>query len=203
MMKKIALVAVVLLGLVACSKKEINLTRHNVTVVSEITDHSPVYFTKEKESNAVLVNRTNAVGGTNWVFSVERDLNAKMVLEEVQKLKDKKYADKAHSDDKEVFFSYADTLHKNLAFFPFQYIDYQFKRPETTKNMLYFNGSNDLFLEDEQVQWDELGQRTASLPIVHLCFSATLTFEEYLQNRIRIEQNDSLNQKLDSIDRIY
>ncbi len=202
-MKKIVLIAFVFFGLVSCSKKEMNLSRHNVTVLGEITDHSPIYFSKEKDSNAVSVNRTNAVGGTNWVFSIQRDLNAKMVLEEVQKLKDKKYAEKAHSDDKEVFFSYADTLHKNLAFFPFQYIDYEFKRPQSTENVLYFNGSNHLFLQDEQVQWDELEQRSASLPIIHLCFSATLTFEEYLQNRIRVEQNDGLNQKLDSIDRIY
>ncbi len=202
-MKKIVLIIGVLLGMAACTKNEMDLTRYNFTVVGEITDHSPVYITKEKETDAVAVNRTNAVGGTNWVFSIQRDLNAKSVLQEVQKLKDKKYADKAHSDDKEVFFSYADTLHKNLAFFPFQYIDYQFKRPETTKNVLYFNGSNDLFLEDEQVQWKDLANRADSLTTISLCFSATLTFEEYLQNRIRIEQNDALNQKLDSVDRIY
>lgn len=202
-MKKIVLIALVFLGLVSCSKKEMRLSRYHASIVSEITDHSPIYLTKDQDSNTILVNRTNAVGGTNWVFSIERDLSAKLVLEEVQKLKDKKYADKAHSDDKEVFFSYADTLHKNLAFFPFQYIDYQFKRPETTKNVLYINGSNDLFLEDEQVQWEELVERTSSLAIVHLCYSATLSFEEYLQNRIRIEQNDILNQKLDSIERIY
>ncbi|WP_430615496.1 hypothetical protein [Flavobacterium sp. JP2137] len=202
-MKKIALIAVALMGLVSCSKNEISLSRLDVTVQAEVTDHSPIYLTKKQDSDSVAVNRANALGGTNWVFSVQRNLNAKLVLEEVQKLKDKKYADKAHGDDKAVFFSYADTLNKNLAFYPFQYIDYQFKRPESQRGVLYFNGSNDLFLEDQQVQWSELETRTDSIKLIHLCFSATLSFEEYLQNRIRLEQSDVLNQKLDSIDRIY
>lgn len=202
-MKKVLLVIPILMMMFSCNKQQMSLTRSGYTVVEEVIDHSPIYIEKEENSEKAKLNDTNRVGGTNYIFNVERELNLKEVVEIAQKIKNKKYAeDNMHRDDKEVFFSYADTLHKNLAFFPFQDITYQFEKPTTKENLLYLNASKDLFYNDKPVKREELKELFADKEKVQLGFSFSLDFEPYLQLHILLSQL-GLNDKINKVDLIY
>lgn len=200
-MKKILLLISAIVLLAGCDKREMKITRASFTVEEGIEDHSPIYF--EKQTDSLHVNEANRIGGTNYVFSIQRDLNIKEVLEEVQRIKSNKYAeDKTHKDEKGVFFSYADTLHKKLAFLPFKEIEYSFERPQNPEQLLYINGSNDLFFEGEPVQREDLSVFVQDKENISLGFSKTLDFEQYLQMRIFLIENE-IADKFIKTDHIY
>ncbi len=200
-MKKILLLVSTVFLLAACSNKQMQITRASFTVEEGVDDHSPIYF--EEENGKMHLNEANRIGGTNYIFSVQRDLNVKEVLEEVRRIKNHKYTEEnMHKDEKGVFFSYADTLHKNLAFFPFKNIEYSFERPKNPKQLLYVNGSNDFFYEGELIEKEDLVQQIQDKENISLGFSRTLDFEQYLQMRIFLIENE-IADKFIKTDYIY
>lgn len=200
-MKKILFLVSSVLLLVACSNKQMQITRASFTVEEGVDDHSPIYF--EEEEGKMHLNEANRIAGTNYIFSVQRDLNVKEVLEEVQRIKSHKYTEEnMHKDEKGVFFSYADTLHKSLAFFPFKNIEYSFERPKSPELLLYVNGSNDFFYEGKLIKKEDLIQHIQDQENIILGFSKTLDFEQYLQMRIFLVEN-KIADKFVKIDYIY
>lgn len=200
-MKKILLITSAALLLMSCDKREMKISRAAFTVEEGVDDHSPIYF--EEGEDGMSINDANRIAGTNYIFSVTRDLNAKEVLEKVQQIKSHKYEDgNMHKDEKGVFFSYADTLHKNLAFFPFKSIEYSFERPQSPEMLLYINGSNDLFFEGEPIKREDLKQIVQDKANISLGFSKTLDFESYLQMRVFLAESEIADRFLNT-DYIY
>jgi len=202
-MRKLLFVLPFLFLFVSCDKKEMKLPRAAYIVEEGIDDHSPIYIEYGEDGVSPHMNDNNRIGGTNFIFHVERELNLKQVLEMVAQVKDKKY-DKTnmHMDEKGVFFSYADTLNKHLSFFPFKTIDYVFERPSSTDHLLYVNASNDLFFEGKALDRAQLKEMIQDKDSLQLGFSKELDFEKYLQMRILIEELTLRNQFLNQ-DKIY
>lgn len=201
-MKKLVFIALGL-SLAACNRKQMEITRASYTVVENVNDHSPVYFEEVTGyPDSVSVNHNNEITGTNFIISVSRDLNLLKVLKEVQAIKDKKYKEKLHKDDKGIFFTYADTLHKQLAFFPIHDIAYGFERPQTNENVLYINASNDCFFEDIPIDKKELTLLLKEKDSIQLGFSQSLSFEKYLQFRILLQESNLQNKFLEK-DLVY
>ena len=202
-MRKLLFVLPFLFLFLSCDKKEMKLPRAAYIVEEGVDDHSPIYIEVAEEGNHPHLNDNNRIGGTNFIFHVQRELNVKEVLELIKEVKDKKYdKNSLHPDEKGVFFSYADTLNKHLSFFPFKTIDYVFERPTTTANLLYVNASNDLFFEGQAVDRSQLPEKLQGRDSLQLGFSKELNFEKYLQLRVLIEELKLRNQVLDQ-DRVY
>jgi predicted small lipoprotein YifL len=136
---------IVLFVLMSCGNKEdILLPKSDKTIVSNMEDHSPIYIffrTKEKDTLAE-VNRKNSIITTNWIFNIDKRLPLRIVIPEVMKLQDKKRKEKAHKNEKaENYYSYADSIGKNMAFIPFTKVYYKLEKPIGTimfhKNMSY------------------------------------------------------------------
>ena len=120
-MKYLSLIVVYLL--ISCGNKEtILLPKSNKTIVSDVQDHSPIYVffrTKDKDTLAE-VNRKNSIITTNWILNIDKRLPLRIVIPEVMKLQEKKRKEKAHKNEKaENYYSYADSIGKNMAFIPF------------------------------------------------------------------------------------
>lgn len=202
-MKKLIFLFGGLVLLSSCNKNTMELARASYTVEEHLEDHSPIYFEVNTEhSDSLVVNKNNVVSGTNFILSVARDLNLETVLKETQKIKENKYKDKAHPDTKGIYFSYADTLNKKLAFFPIKNIEYGFLRPQNIENLLYLNASKDLFFETEPVDRADLKELLKYRADVQLGFSKSLNFESYLQLRVFLKEND-LDGKFESVDMVY
>lgn len=201
-MKKIATL-LMSLALFSCNKNQMELSRASFTVVEGVDDHSPIYFEiQDSNTDSLILNRNNEVSGTNLILSIERELNLLIVTEKIQAIKNKKYEDKLHKDEKGVFISYADTLHKNLAFFPIKEIDYGFSKPQTSDNLLYTNASNDIFFEDKPIGKNELLKTLEGKDHIQLGFSKSLNFEKYLELRILLEEL-GLKEQVNAMDLIY
>ncbi|MGG5576899.1 hypothetical protein ACPDHL_06085 [Myroides sp. C15-4] len=202
-MRKLLFVLPFLFLFLSCEKKEMKLARAAYIVEEGVDDHSPIYIEFAEDGIHPHLNDNNRIGGTNFIFHVERELNLKEVVEMIQGVKDKKYdKNSMHPDEKGVFYSYADTLNKHLSFFPFKTIDYVFERPTSTDNLLYVNASNDLFFEGQAIDRNQLQEKVQGKDSLQLGFSKELNFENYLQMRVLIEELKLRDQVLDQ-DKVY
>lgn len=202
-MKKVLLLIPALLLLASCNKKEMQLSRASFIVEEGVDDHSPIYFEKGEEGKTMNVNETNRIAGTNYIIAIQRDLNVKEVLENVKRIKDHKYAeDNMHRDEKGVYLSYADTLHKHLSFFPIKGFDFAFVGPTTQDKIVYVKDANNFLVEGKAVSKDQLLEAIKDKDSLQLGVNKDLTYETYLQTRIFLIEKEVVD-KFIKTDLIY
>jgi hypothetical protein len=121
-------------------KKDVLLPKANVSIVKDVQDHSPIYifFKTEGKDTIAEVNRKNSIISTNWIFNIDKRLPLRLVIPEVIKLQEKKREDSAHKNEKaENYYSYADSIGKNLAFLPFTKVYYKMGEPILKTKLLF------------------------------------------------------------------
>lgn len=193
----------ILFMLHSCGNKEdILLPKSNVTIISDVNDHSPIYIffrTKGKDTLAE-VNRKNSIISTNWILNIDKRLPLKIVIPEVMKLQEKKRSEVAHKNElAENYYSYADSIGKNMAFLPFTKVYYKMEKPEISNFLIYFKKGNEMvFVNKKLIKKDEVLNYIFSLdfviqPKILLFFDKNMSFQEYIQNKILIQNLDSYN----------
>ncbi|GGA71215.1 hypothetical protein GCM10008015_09910 [Flavobacterium palustre] len=197
-MKYISLILVLLL--ISCGNKEdILLPKANTTIINNVADHSPIYiFFRIKDKDTLAeVNRKNSIITTNWIFNIDKRLPLKLVIPEVMKLQDKKRKEKAHKNEKaENYYSYADSIGKNMAFIPFTKVYYIVGKPKKDDFVIYFKKNTDLVsLNGKYVKKSDLLQEFFSIqfilkPRIVIQFDKNMSYEEYIQNKILVRKFD-------------
>ena len=187
---------VIALLLFSCEKKEdVLLPKSNVTIVKDVEDHSPIYifFKIEGKDTIADVNRKNSIISTNWLFNIDKRLPLKLVIPEVIKLQEKKRADSAHKNENaENYYSYADSIGKNLAFLPFTKVYYKIGKPESKFDIISFRKGSDLVssngLQIKKIEFikEFYAKKYEVTPNVVFLFDKNMSYEEYIQNKILI-----------------
>ena len=190
----------VLLLFVSCGNKEdILLPKSNVTIVKDIQDHSPIYIffrTKDKDTLAE-VNRKSSIISTNWIFNIDKRLPLRLVIPEVMKLQEKKRNEKAHKNEAaQNYYSYADSIGKNLAFIPFTEVYYKVDKPKSGF-IVYFSKKDEIFVGGKLESPEEFKQFLKSLPSERLNkiifqFDTNMSYGDYVEKRVFLS---SLNLK--------
>jgi hypothetical protein len=185
---------IVLFTLFSCANKEdILLPKANTSIVKNVDDLSPIYIffrTKGKDTLAE-VNRKNSIISTNWILNIDKRLPLRLAISEIMKLQQKKREEKAHKNEKaENYYSYADTIGKNLAFIPFTNVYYKLEKPKSGV-VVFFTKNNEVLVDDIVVRQEELQAYLNKLPSNTLnqyvfCFDKNLNFGSYIQNKIFI-----------------
>lgn len=186
---------IILFTLFSCGNKEdILLPKANTTIVKNVDDLSPIYIffrTKGKDTLAE-VNRKNSIISTNWILNVDKRLPLRLAIPEIMKLQEKKRTEKAHKNEKaENYYSYADTIGKNLAFIPFTNVYYKLEKSKSGI-VVFFAKNNEILVDSIEVKREELLTYLNKLPSntsnqYVFCFDKNLTFGGYIQNKIFIE----------------
>jgi hypothetical protein len=185
---------ILLFTLFSCGNKEdILLPKANSSIVKNVDDLSPIYIffrTKGKDTLAE-VNRKNSIISTNWILNVDKRLPLRLAIPEIMKLQQKKREEKAHKNEKaENYYSYADTIGKNLAFIPFTNVYYKLEKPKSGV-VIFFSKNNKILVDDVVVKQEELQTYLNKLPSNSsnqyvFCFDKKLNFGSYIQNKIFI-----------------
>lgn len=180
-----------LLILFSCGeRKEILLPKADVTVVKTVSDLSKIDFFFKKENNDTLadINKNAIITTTNWVFNIDKRLPLKTILPDIIKLQEKKIKKKSDEDlPKDNFYSYADSIGKNLAFLPFTNTTY---KPEKPKQgiMVYFAKNNQVYVNNIPVKREDLEKYiiiiNPNLNDVNYCFDKNMLFENYILNKL-------------------
>lgn len=174
-------------------KKDVLLPQSNVSIVKDVQDHSPIYifFKIEGKDTLAEVNRKNSIISTNWIFNIDKRLPLKLVIPEVIKLQEKKRKDSAHKNEKaQNYYSYADSVGKNLAFLPFTKVYYKMNKPKFGI-LIYFTKKKSILVNGISVEKSNLQNYLTNLESdkpnkFMFSFSTNMSFENYIQNRILI-----------------
>jgi hypothetical protein len=195
-MKYLSLICLFLL--LSCGKKEdVLLPKSNVTIVKDVEDLSPIYifFKTEGKDTIADVNRKSSIISTNWIFNIDKRLPLKLVIPEVMKLQEKKRADSAHKNENaENYYSYADSIGKNLAFIPFTKVYYKMEIANN-RSQLYFK-KNGMIQYSGRKTYDlpknDLPKFLDSLIInpkaeIKFSYDKNMTFGTYIQCKILVK----------------
>lgn len=191
-MKSIILSVLAIL-LVACEgKKEVQLPKSNQSLVTIIGEHSPVYIffdLKGKDTIADL-NRSNTISSTHWVFNIDKRLPLRLVIPQVIKMQAKKEKSMHKSETSENYFSYADSLHKNLAFVSFTNVTYKMEKPKLA-TLILFTQNNSVIVNSKEINKTALQDYLNQLPkdkptTLYFGFAKESSFDTYLQHQIFI-----------------
>jgi len=193
-MKKIV-VALLLISLFSCGKKEIQLPQLNETVVADVKDHSPIFmfFEINGKDTLIYVNRSNSISSTNWLFNIDKRLPLKLVIPEIQKLQAKKEKSSHKKEGSENYFTYMDKKKKTLAFLPLVDVEYVFDKATLGLNTLYFNADGKIFFNNQQLSEQELEQYFNNLKVereseIFIGYDKNLSFENYLKYRLKTKK---------------
>jgi hypothetical protein len=185
---------IILVFFMSCAnKEEVLLPKSNRTIVKNIEDHSPIYIffrTKGKDTLAE-VNRKNSIITTNWILNVDKRLPLRLVIPEVMKLQKRKREEKDHHNElAQNYYSYADSIGKNLAFLPFTKVYYKMEKPKSGVTV-FFTKENTILVNGIMVKRIFLGNfiknTTSDKDKISFCFDENLDFGSYIQNKIFIE----------------
>ncbi len=198
---------IIALLLFSCGeKKDVLLPKANVSIVKDVQDHSPIYifFKTEGKDTIAEVNRKNSIISTNWIFNIDKRLPLKLVIPEVMKLQEKKRGDSAHKNEKaENYYSYADSVGKNLAFLPFTKVFYKMENPTERDeiNIQFKKQSNTVSIDNTEIKKDEILNYIHRMdyvdqPKIILLFDKNMNYEEYIQNKILIRKLDFHNNEI-------
>jgi hypothetical protein len=193
--------------LLSCGNKEaVLLPKAGITIVKNVEDHSPIYIffrTKGKDTVAE-VNRKNEIISTNWIFNIDKRLPLRLVIPGVIKLQEKKREEKAHKNElAQNYYSYADTIGKNLAFIPFTTVFYKFEKPKSGI-VVFFNKNNRVLVDGIAVKKEELllylNKATSDKSNkFFFCFDKDLSFGSYVQDKILLQRLKLPKSKLEGV----
>lgn len=175
------------------NKEDILLPKSNVTVVSNVVDHSPIYIffrTKDKDTLAE-VNKKNEIISTSWIFNIDKRLPLRLVIPEVMKLQQKKREEVAHKNEKaENYFSYADSIGKNMAFLPFTKVYYKMGKPKSSF-IVFFSKKNKIYVDGFSGSREELKYFLTSFKnktkMIRFGFDENMSYGTYIENEIFIQ----------------
>ncbi|WP_396168211.1 hypothetical protein [Flavobacterium sp.] len=184
---------VVLLILFSCGeKKDVLLPKSNTTVVSDVKDHSPIYifFNTQGKDTLAEVNRNNAISSTNEIFNIDKRLPLRLVIPEVIKLQEKKRNSAHKNEAAENYYSYADSIGKNMAFLPFTKVNYKMGKP-LSSFIVFFSKKNQIFVDGTPGNREELKHFLNSFKdktnIIRFGFDENMSYGSYIQNEIFIQ----------------
>ncbi|MFD1605792.1 hypothetical protein ACFSJW_04250 [Flavobacterium artemisiae] len=193
---------IIALLLFSCEKKQdVLLPKSNVTIVKDVKDHSSIYiFFKVGKDTIADVNRKNSIISTNWIFNIDKRLPLRVLIPEVIKLQEKKRGDSAHKNENaENYYSYADSVGKNLAFVPFTKVFYKMDRPEKGNFVVYFaKGKKQVFMGNQEIKISEILKQFYSIkfqkvPDLVFVFDKNMSYEEYIQYKILLQKDVTYN----------
>lgn len=194
------LFGVVVLMCVSCGNKEdILLPKSDTTVVKEVVDLSPIYifFRVNGKDTLAEVNRKNSIITTNWILNIDKRLPLRLVIPEVMKLQQKKREEKEHRNELALnYYSYADSIGKNLAFIPFTQVYYKLEKPKKGL-VVFFSRDEKIKVNDELVSKKYLqkiinNSNTDSKEIIY-CFDKNSSYGNYIQNKVFIHSVELKN----------
>jgi hypothetical protein len=192
------LFGIVLLLCFSCGNKEdVLLPKADRTIVKEVADLSSIYIffrVKGKDTLAEL-NRKNSIITTNWILNIDKRLPLRLVIPEVMKLQKRKREEKEHRNESaENYYSYADSIGKNLAFIPFTNVYYKMEKPIGI--VIFFNKNNEILLENNIITKEKLRELTNGVLPEKVSnkflfrFDNNLDFGSYIQDKVFIETLD-------------
>ncbi|MEO4004686.1 MULTISPECIES: hypothetical protein [unclassified Flavobacterium] len=208
----IILAAFLLFG---CGKdKQILLPKSGRTIVKEVADISPIYMLFQVNGNDTLleVDKQTIISTTNWVFNIDKRFPLKKIMPEVIKLQNRKGSHKGEAQV-ENYYSYADSIGKNMAFIPFTDVVYtlgtqkDFAEDGKASLVLKFDKQNQLTVNGIAVKPEEFHRTVEKMytkpTVLFLHFDKELSYDNYIADKILLSWWKQPNVTISNKEYIY
>ncbi|PVX47276.1 hypothetical protein C8C85_3208 [Flavobacterium sp. 103] len=194
------LFGIVLLLSISCGNKEdILLPKADRTIVKEVVDLSSIYifFRVRGKDTLAEVNRKNSIITTNWILNIDKRLPLRLVIPEVIKLQQRKREEKEHRNElAQNYYSYADSIGKNLAFIPFTNVYYMTEKPKNG-TVVFFTKDGVIMVNNELVSKNDfqkvISNSNGKLKKIRYCFDKNCNYGSYIQNKVLIHSVELKN----------
>jgi hypothetical protein len=183
---------VLFLGISCGNKEDILLPKSDRTIVKEVEDLSPIYifFRLNGKDTLAEVNRKNSIITTNWILNIDKRLPLRLVIPEVMKLQQRKREEKEHRNELALnYYSYADSIGKNLAFIPFTEVYYKMEKPKNGV-IVFFDKNNKILVNNKEIAKNDLEnhiKNNSSNNDVYYCFDKNMNFGTYINLKIFVK----------------
>jgi hypothetical protein len=183
---------VLFLGISCGNKEDILLPKSDRTIVKEVKDLSPIYifFRLNGKDTLAEVNRKNSIITTNWILNIDKRLPLRLVIPEVMKLQQRKREEKEHRNELALnYYSYADSIGKNLAFIPFTEVYYKMEKPKNGV-IVFFDKNNKILVNNKEIAKNDLEnhiKNNSSNNDVYYCFDKNMNFGTYINLKIFVK----------------
>jgi hypothetical protein len=216
--------------LFACQEQKVNLPQFDQTFISEIVDHSAIYFfyeSENKDNNFLRINDHNRIGTTNWVFHIDKNLALKEVIPALNGFQEKrKNAEMHKKEGYEHYFSYSDSIKKAIAFCKFTVTNYAYNNYFSSlyvkENAAYhqdfelitvnFASESTVYINGELIDLPEVKsyileyldfQNSTNKALLYLNFEQKCSFGFYLKQYLAMQSLISENRLIASTQFIY
>lgn len=196
--------------IIGCAKKEIKLPTIGEKGLQELHNHSQVWMFFETKGNDTILNlnKKNTISTTHWVYNIDKRLPLKTIIPSIKNLQDK-HANSIHSKEgMHNYFSYSDTISKQLSFLEFDKVIFKTDSLESKQYIKDNSGSylnynninlrfspsriwiNDTIIDKNEfkptllefIEFTSEGKQT----MLHLNFNQNLMYEDYLTYKTMI-----------------
>ena len=200
-----------LLAVVSCNKKSVELPQIAISGVSKIKNHSQIwiFYNQNKDSIWTEVNMKNKINSTHWILNIDKRLSMGQLLPNLQEIISKRNAEGMHSKKgSKLFLSYSDILDKKIALTPIdstRYVsktkkDFMNYKKDTGKVFLYFS-RNSVYTKGTEYtkeQWKTTKLDSLAEKKIHLFYAASLSYQEYMDYRLSIQQKMPKEELIDN-----
>lgn len=199
-MKKFLIFSVLIFVLSACNQKSLDLPQVAVAGISEIQNHSQIWVFYKHDTDKIKaeINKNNTISTTNWIINIDKRLPLSEVIPVFNLIKAKRAKKSIHSsDDAQNYLSYSNILENKISLFSIDSIQYmmlpkndikQLLNDKPCKNTIQF--SKDIVsLNANNIQkeaWSKKTFESLSSGCVQLVFSKELTYQEYMDYRLKL-----------------
>jgi len=199
-MKKFLIFSVLIFVLSACNQKSLDLPQVAVAGISEIQNHSQIWVFYKHDTDKIKaeINKNNTISTTNWIINIDKRLPLSEVIPVFNLIKAKRAKKSIHSsDDAQNYLSYSNILENKISLFSIDSIQYmmlpkndikQLLNDKPCKNTIQF--SKDIVsLNANNIQkgaWTKKTFESLSSGCVQLVFSKELTYQEYMDYRLKL-----------------
>ncbi|RLD28095.1 MAG: hypothetical protein DRI75_07855 [Bacteroidetes bacterium] len=227
-MKRIILILFLIIFLVTCSNKIVQLPETYNSNITEITDVSAVYlFYDETKKDSVELNRKNLIGTTNWLFNVDKRLTLKQVIPSIVFLQNKKRNAELHKNESaKNYFTCSNPEIQNLAFIEFTDVVYHEESLEESISKNYnfifsensitinFNLNNEITILNPNTNqiilkteadylFIKIEQVITLENIIYLSYNKNLSFQDYISYKSLLLELELDNVIIDNNEFIY
>lgn len=211
MFKKI--IVIVGLAFISCQKQKVFVPQSDISLQTQVTNFTPVTFLyQEKDNNPVIeVKEKGLITQTEWIFEVDKRLPLKLVVPEIQRLQEKKIK-KAEGKVLDNYFTYMDTLAKQVAYMPFTQVSYQNPSLQMEQNAEKLDVKitreglvfvNEALLKNKSIVEYLQENFPQNQVTVYVAFDENLTFDKYLQTKLNLAKIKQENVRISTIEVVY
>lgn len=202
------------LSISSCSNKEILLPQIPISGISEIQNHSQLWvFYKEKDGKIEAdLNINNKITTTHWIINIDKRLTLKELVPVFKTIKEKREKKSIHSiEGMNNYLTYSDIKNKKIALFAMDSIYFMTlskEKMETLKqendsfSIIEFSAEN-ILLNSKSFsanKWDSMILDTLSKSNLQLVFSEELSYQKYLEYRLKIQNKLSEDIHVNSLE---